>query len=164
MRRMQGKNLWIAVVIVLLASACGSPEDAPGATDTPAASPTATADPEIPRLQNLYERLRESQAAIASIWETLAAGDQARCDTAITVIPPESISLHDTSPHASLWLGLREAAIAIDEASNLWQAECQQPRTVPPPDIVQAGVLAARRAGDRLDAVQTALQQLNGGS
>jgi hypothetical protein len=154
------RKLILAIsLFALILTACGddSSPDEPEPTATPAATVVPTLSPVLVDLQRDYERISESQAAILKIWEDLAANEQVQCGDYPTVLMPEDISSGADSVYASLVDLLRSAAIDTAHAIDLWQAECLNPRTIIPPDVINEGRLAARSAGDALREAQTQL-------
>ncbi len=151
--------------IGLLLAGCGLMSEGDGGSEpspTQIPSPTATAPPtESPirlRLQDQYERLTEAQRAILAVWESLAAGGEVRCGEYPVVPAPSSISASGDAAYETLAALLRRAAIEAEHAVQLWQAECTNPRPVPPPDVVREGRLAASAAGDALAEAQRLLR------
>jgi len=150
----------IALGIVMLA-ACGSddsaaPTNSPTGTHEPSPTPEtvieprATLSPVLLHLQQDYENLSVAHEAMTAIWESLATGGTAQCGDYPALVTPDSISAEDDPSLESLAAALRQAAVELDTSLNLWQGECTKPRTNPAPDVIQAGRLAARSAGDSL--------------
>ena len=69
-------------------------------------------------------------------------------------ISPDALTSDDP-----ISLTLQQAAIEIQTAVNLWQAECQNPRPQPPPDVIDRGIRAALAAGTALDGASAAMSQ-----
>jgi hypothetical protein len=163
---------WIRTMIflsllVLALAACGSngshdsqrstadPGPANGSgEDTPF---PATLSPAAVHLQRDYESLRESRQKISDIWEGLATGTQVRCGEYPDVMSPETLTAEGDPALEPLATLLHSAAIDIDEAINLWKAECTRPRANPSPDVIDKGRLAVRAAGDALNQAQELL-------
>lgn len=155
---------WIpALLILLLLSACG--DDKPNddkSESTPANTPTMQieATPTLTnelreQLESTYSILSEAQAQIETVWSDLQAGRTVDCAAALNQqISPDALSSDDP-----ISLTLQQAAIEIQTAVNLWQAECQNPRPQPPPDVIDRGIRAALAAGTALDAASVALSQ-----
>ncbi len=142
------------VVLTLLVAglaACGSADDKkPSPTTTPPGTPAL-----LPDLQQQYTALVEAQQAIGQVWEALATGQQAQCGDYPEVVNPATISAGDDDRLQPLADLLHRAAISLNQAVDLWKAECLKPRANPSPDVIDQGRLAARAAGDALhDAEQ----------
>lgn len=151
--------------MMLVLAACGGdtsspPESTPDVTETPPTS--ATLSPVLVALQRDYERISESQAAILTVWEDLAADSQVQCGTYPEMVSPEGISAEGDAAYTELANLLRSAALDTAHAIELWQAECLNPRAVIPPDVIDEGRLAARSAGDALHEAQTLLEAIQG--
>ncbi len=155
---------WIpALLILLLLSACGDDkpnddksESTPATTPTMqiAATPTLT-DELREQLESTYSILSEAQAQIETVWTDLQADRTVDCASALKQqVSPDALSSDDP-----ISLILQQAAIEIQTAVNLWQAECQNPRSQPPPDVIDRGIRAALAAGTALDAASVALSQ-----
>jgi hypothetical protein len=146
--------LWIAL------TGCGSDSDRPVDTSQPSPPPTdtapATLDADRQQYLDQYERLQIAQRAISGVWEGLARGEQVQCGDTPDYPAPESItSSNDTQ--AALADHLQGAAIAINDAVNLWRAECRNPRPTIPPDVIDEGRFLTRAAGDDLRAASDLL-------
>ncbi|MBN1203058.1 MAG: hypothetical protein JXJ20_14505 [Anaerolineae bacterium] len=158
-------SLVIVVLLALVLVACAGDSDdsdstqEPAPDQTPGSVPAGTLSPVYVHLQRDYETLLDSHRAISAIWEALAAGEQAQCGEYPDVLPPESISAEDDPAFETLADLLRRAAIGIEEAANLWRAECTYTRSNPPQDVINEGLLAVRGAGDLLEQAE---QQLSG--
>lgn len=161
----QRTRLFILIASLLCAlalAACGDSDsnDTPDTpTDTPASTsvPVITIVPSYPRLQSQYEALTAAHQAAAAIWEGLASGQQVQCGEPVEVPAPESITIPDDPALADIGEYLRAAAIDLDRAAGLWQAECNHPREVIPPETINEGRIAVRAAGDALRAAETRL-------
>jgi hypothetical protein len=142
---------WMYVIIVLglvLAACGGDDSEQPTADNTPNTVPTLS--PIYVNLQRNYEQLQASHQAITGIWEGLATNEQIQCGSYPDVIAPETITAEDNASYQPLADLLRQAAIDLEQAINLWKAECTNPRTNPPPSVIDEGRLTARAAGDSL--------------
>jgi hypothetical protein len=118
---------------------------------------SATVSPAAVHLQRDYESLRESHQKISDVWESLAIGTQVQCGDYPDVMSPETITAEGDPAFEPLATLLHSAAIDIDEAINLWKAECTRPRANPSPDVIDKGRLAVRAAGDALNQAQELL-------
>ncbi len=150
---MPGKRFiaWIACgLVITLVAACGtdSKPPAPAPSDT-APPPSATLSPSLVRLQRAYEMLSESQKSINAVWEGLAHGEEIQCGASLDALQPENIT-SDDSAYDPLVSTLRQAAVSINQAVDLWQAECANPRPTIPASVIDQGRLAVRAADDAL--------------
>lgn len=144
--------------VLVLAACSGDDEPEKPATAQP---PTATAIPVTvqPTLstelrlaaEGQYEQLRQLHVQMETIWDALLKGETAQCGEIYNVLSPEFVS-------ADL-VELRRAAIELENAVLLWQAECENPRSQPPPDVIDRGVLMVRAAGDALALVEQTLKE-----
>ncbi|MCQ3932303.1 MAG: hypothetical protein DPW16_17780 [Chloroflexi bacterium] len=160
------RRIWIpALLILLLLSACG--DDKPTddqSTSTPEAAPTVEIEVTLfptltdelrEQLESTYSVLSEAQAQIEKVWSDLQAGRTVECAAELKPqISPDALSSDD-----SISLTLQQAAIEVQTAVNLWQAECQNPRPQPPPEVIDRGIRAALAAGTALDAASASLSQ-----
>ncbi len=153
----------IILLFVIAVAACDSADSTPDPTPiaTDPAIP-ATQSPVLVELQRDYERISASQTEILTIWEKLAANEQVQCGEYPPVVDPASISAEDDTTHQPLAELLQQAAVDVERAINLWQAECLNPRPVPPPDVVDEGRFAARSAGDSLREAADLLTGIQG--
>ena len=141
------KLLLVLSVVVLLLAACGSDDDSPAPAETSApANDTSIST----RLARDYESLNVAYQTIGNVWEGLASGEQVQCGTYPEAPAPEDISAGDDDALQPLADLLKQAAIELQSAINLWQAECNNPRTTIPPDVIDEGRLSVRAAGDTL--------------
>ncbi|MBL1136894.1 MAG: hypothetical protein HND46_16430 [Chloroflexi bacterium] len=160
------RRIWIrTLLIILILSACGdekptddksksTPETAPTVEIEVTPFPTLT-DELREQLESTYSVLSEVQAQIETVWSDLQAGRTVDCAAALKQqISPDALSSDDP-----ISLILQQAAIEVQTAVNLWQAECQNPRPQPPPDVIDRGIRAALAAGTALDAASVALSQ-----
>jgi len=147
---------WLLIVCMITACTSEEPKKTPvPATTTATATPFVT--PELPvdvrlAIEPLYENLWQAYQQMSATWEGLAAGEQSQCGTAYTGLAPEMIS----GEH-NLYQTLRQAAIDLEEAAQLWQAECENPRSNVPQNIIDQGVLHVRAANDKLILIEEAL-------
>jgi hypothetical protein len=139
-------------------TACGDDESP---TKTPEETSPATLSPVYLHLQQDYERLDTAHTAITTIWEGLAAGEDAQCGDYPDMPAPDSITSEGETAFDDLAGLLRQAAIDTQKAVDLWRAECQNPRTTPSNSVISDGLLAARTAGDALEAAQEILLDSN---
>lgn len=160
------RPIWIpALLILLLLSACGDDrptDDQP--KSTPATAPTVeievTPFPTLTdelreQLESTYSVLSEAQAQIETVWSDLQAGRTVECAAELKPqMSPDALVGDDP-----ISLTLQQAAIEVQAAVNLWQAECQNPRPQPPPEVIDRGIRAALAAGTALDAASVALSQ-----
>ncbi len=143
------RYLLLFILLALILIACGGDsedeENAILSTLTPTAEDQSapTLDPALREtLEFQYEALRQSQEQIETVWQDLQAGQPVSCTTIVEVnVPPEAVTGMDA---------LFRAAVEIDRAVGLWEAECQNPRPHPPPEIIDQGLRAALAAGDAL--------------
>ncbi len=160
------RRMWIpALLILLILSACGDntsndnkPESTPPNTPTieieVTSLPTLT-DELREQLESTYNILSEAQAQIEAVWSDLQAGRTVDCAAELKPqISPDALTSDDP-----ISLTLQQAAIEIQTAVNLWQAECQNPRPQPPPDVIDRGIRAALAAGTALDGASAAMSQ-----
>jgi len=144
-----------ALALAVALAACGGSDAGAPRTPTPTEAPASTApptgSPARDALARQYERLRDAHRAIGPVWESLAAGGQVRCGAPIQALSPAAISAEGDPALASAAGHLRDAAVALDGAARLWQAECANPRPQPPADVINRGRLAVRDAGAALD-------------
>lgn len=144
---------WLIALGLVLAACGGDDGEQESATPTPSAAVRAA-------LQTDYDALLEAQQAVGDIWETLGTGGQVTCGEMPAVISPESISAQGDPTLEPLAEVLRQAAVRVQNALDLWQAECLNPRAQPAPDVIDRGRLAARSAGDALHEAQQLLAGL----
>jgi len=162
----------LLILTILTLTACSSDDSYSQPRSTPAPEPTdsngettsgpATASPIAVHLQHDYESLRESHQKISDIWEGLATGKQVRCGDYPDVMSPETITAEGDAAFEPLATLLHGAAIDIDQAINLWKAECAKPRANPSPDVLDRGRLVVRSAGDALNQAEKLLADLQG--
>ncbi len=162
--RQWGMGLACGILIVALAACGGSDDSGPArdATSTPTPSPIATQSPARVHLQRDYELLSQSHQDVSAIWEGLATGEQIQCGTSLDILQPEAITSEDDSAQGPLADVLRQAAIDLNRAADLWRAECANPRTTIPASVIDQGRLAVRSAGDALKTAQGLLGGLQG--
>jgi hypothetical protein len=147
--------LMLSLLVAGLA-ACGSTDDSK--KDTP---PTSAGVPALlSDLQQQYTALRETQQAIGQIWEALATGQAAQCGEYPEVLNPATISAGSDKSLQPLADLLHRAAVSLNQAVDLWKAECLKPRANPTPEIIDQGRLAARAAGDALNDAEDQLTAL----
>ncbi len=156
----------LIVLSLLVLAACGSHKEKPKgeqtptrtiATEAPAGDSPSTRSPVYDRLRRDYESLRTSHQAISAVWEALADNQQVQCGTYPEVLNPDSIQADSDAAAQELSGLLRRAAIGIDQAVELWKAECLNPRSNPSPDVIQEGLTITRTVGDALDQAQALL-------
>lgn len=172
MRPVRWTRTVLFILLVLTLTACGSDgarhqprsTPAPGPIDNSDGHPSfpATVSPVAVRLQHAYESLRESHQTMSDIWEGLATGQQVRCGDYPAVISPETITSEGDASFEPLATLLHSAAIDVDQAINLWKAECAKPRANPSPDVINQGRFIVRSAGDALDQAEKLLADLQG--
>lgn len=98
------------------------------------------------RLESQYESLRVAQGEIEQLWRDLKAGLDVTCSLEFsTLLSPALITGEDALAGA-----LYAAALDLNQAFQLWQAECQHPRPQVPDEIIDQGLRLALAAGDRL--------------
>jgi hypothetical protein len=158
--------LILGIILVAQAAACDNSDTDGGQTDpsrTPSATDSdlnATVSPVLVNLQRQYEEIRFAQKTISDIWEGLATGEQAQCGQYPDMTGPDAIIDDETGTFVELVDWLRRAAIETEKAVNLWKAECNNPRTVLPPDVIDQGRLASRAAGDALREAERLLAEI----
>jgi hypothetical protein len=103
-------------------------------------------------IEENYETLRQLHVEISGIWESLARGENVQCGTEFEIPTPGSFSSE---------MGQQLATIAAElrAASNRWVAECANPRADVPQEIIEAGLLEVRAAGDALREVESFLAE-----
>ena len=167
------RYIMLIIVLMLLITACGENTDdttkEPQPTATPqvdilASSPmpetdlslaTPTLDPQLrPTFEIQYDELQAAQIAIESVWSNLQVGESVACADELPFLPSPQ-NYEGEHPVADL---LYQAAVSLDTSYRLWTAECNNPRTQPPVDIINQGLLSALSAGDALQAVADILQ------
>jgi hypothetical protein len=161
------------VIVVVMIGACGGDDEENGdgeirPQNDEQPSPTLILTQEAPTEQTLteefapskrrqleqqYETLRQAQAAINNVWTDLQQGQEVACSTEIPLtIAPGAITDEDIVSQ-----NLRQAAVSIERSMNLWEAECQNPREVIPPEVINEGWLAAQSAADALGRAEDGL-------
>lgn len=146
----------LLILMLLTIAACGEAD--PQATELPpTTTDSATVSPALPvevrlDVEARYESLRQSHEQLSAIWEGLATGEQHPCTTEYEIIAPEMIA----GDHA-LYRTLQQAAIDLEQAAQLWEAECANPRPQVPQSIIDQGMLIVRAAGDSLLLIEQAL-------
>lgn len=153
---MKLKVLFLLMALITLG--CSTAQEAtpvPPQTEIPTDTPTPQSLDNTRRasLEIQYELLRQTQEQAATIWTDLQAGRAVPCTTTVEIpFSPSAITGDDSiSQH------LYQTALALQDAVALWEAECQNPRQQPPPDVIERGVLAALAAGDSLRQAQELL-------
>ncbi|HEX3053291.1 MAG TPA: hypothetical protein VHP83_21715 [Aggregatilineaceae bacterium] len=149
--------MWVVLPWLLL-TACGGDEESPSVTQTPLPPAINTQSPVFLRLQRNYEGLHDGLDAISEIWESLATGEEVQCGQYPASPSPESISAEGDPTYEALAERLRSAAIDLDTAINLWEAECKKTRAIPSLDVINQGLLAVGSAGDALREAENLLQ------
>ena len=157
---------WIACgIMIMIGAACGTDSNTPAPLPSDTAPPTqpanATLSPALIRLQRDYEMLSESQNNISAVWEGLAHGEQIQCGDSLDTLQPENIT-GDGSTLDPLVAALRQAAVSINQAVELWQAECTNPRATIPTSVIDQGRLAVRSADDSLREAENLLGSIQG--
>jgi hypothetical protein len=158
-------RFWIpALFILLILTGCGEDENNKPSDPTPEITPTTEievtpaptlSDAERQQLEASYSILSEAHTQIEGIWSDLQAGQSVECATPLNPqISPDGLAGEDVISQT-----LQQAAIEIETAVNLWQAECQNPRPQPPADVIDRGVRAALAAGQALEAASELLRQ-----
>ncbi len=149
---MRAKTIYLLGVLILLA-ACGNGSKPKPQNETPAPTrpPFATLSPVYLHLQRDYETLHDAHEAISDVWENLADNQQVACGQMLSSPDPDGISAEGDEDYEPLVTLLRNAAIDINEAVRLWQAECTRPGQQPSPDTISQGLLHVRAAGDSLN-------------
>jgi len=155
------------LLLLLVLAACGGDENKenksdnkgtdlprPTATISTSENETLTLDPaQRSLLEGQYERLRQSQSQIEGIWTDLRNGNEVSCATELEF----PLSPSDVIGSDSISLALFDAAIELERAFGLWQAECDNSRSQPSADVIDDGVRAALAAGDKLRDVEALL-------
>lgn len=101
-----------------------------------------------------FEQLRQLHTSMDAIWGAISRGETAQCGTQYEIISPERFS--DDQP---IGIELRTAAVELADAVRLWQAECENPRTEIPPDVIDRGVRMVLTAGDALREAEQLLSE-----
>lgn len=141
------------LVVVVLIAACGKGSETEPQKDesAPTQPPYATLSPIYLHLQRDYETLHDAHEAISDVWESLADNKQVACGQISSLPDPDGISAEGEAAYEVLAALLRDAAIDINEAGHLWQAECARPGQQPSPETISQGLLSVRAAGDSLN-------------
>lgn len=151
---MKLKILLLLIVLSSFGCTLAQDDNTPVPTHTAAPSPSPT-PPSLDRtrraaLEVQYELLRQTQEQIVGVWQDLQAGQSVACTPSIEMpFSPSAITGED-----EISLLLFQAALAVQDAVSLWDVECQNPRSQPPADVIERGVLAALAGGDVLFLVQ----------
>jgi hypothetical protein len=152
------KQSAVFLVLLVILAACGSNEAEPP-TVTPAPPPTPTEDviPVEDRLaiETNYETLRQLHAEISGIWEALARNENAQCGTEFPIMP----SREDLTGYGEISDHLLRAASELRAAGIRWESECANPRENVPQQVIEAGLLEVRAAGDALREVESFLAE-----
>lgn len=152
------------VLVTLFISACGDDDsdgDEATATRNVTAIPTvslAPATPTIPpdrrpTLETGFDELQTTQETIAGIWSGLQSGEEVSCADELPEFGLPQAYEGDDAVSALLF----SAAAHLDTAYRLWEAECQNPRSQPPPEIIDQGLREALSAGDDLKDAEAIL-------
>jgi hypothetical protein len=140
--------------LAFLATACtGEAETPPPTHEQIAPSPPPTLDLNR-RLawEEALESLRQLEARLSELWETLATGGTVACG--------EDYPLSDINQWGGdfpVEVHLATAAQALNRAIELWLLECNQPRPQVPPEIIGAARLQLKAAQDALSQAEGAL-------
>lgn len=156
------KRLLCLVVMMLMLAACDDQDDKDKRATLPAPPVTVDTTLEIPgipqeiraTLEESYEALRQRQTAIEEVWARLQRDDTVGCDEALPEMHSPQIYAGDDAVSERLF----DAAVHIANAYQLWEAECQNPRTQPPGTVIDEGLREALSAGDDLREAQSILQ------
>lgn len=150
------------MLLILILAACADSRaehtpQPPPLTATPTIPPT---DPEaLAQLQQQHARLKASHGQVAAIWEALAVGQNVPCSAPLQTVDPASVTLLDDPVLHETSALLRDAAVDLNQAANLWRAECTHPRTTIPADVIDRGRLASRAAGAALSEAERLLAE-----
>ena len=145
----------VCVLGLLIISACGGDDsdvNEATATRNVTAVPTLTSAtpsiaPEVrPTLEAEFDELRTAQETITGIWSSLQNGEEVSCADELPEFGlPQAYQRDDVVSDL-----LFSAAVHLDTAYRLWEAECQNPRSQPPPEVIDQGLREALAAGDDL--------------
>lgn len=162
------KHLILGLLLILMLVACGGDDNEDDSkaieTNIPIATETlSTTEIESPTLdpvqrtmlEGQYELLRQSQSHIEGIWTDLRIGNEVSCATELQF----SLSPDDITGSDPVSVALFDAAVELETAYGMWQAECDNNRSQPPADVIDGGVRAALAAGDKLDDAEDLLSQ-----
>ena len=134
----------LSLVLVVVGMACSSDEKpTPNVPETLPiiTTPTITLDQRL-YLESQFSTLQVAQRRIEGIWQDLQAGRQVLCAAWEEArIPPASVQGDD-----EISIALFQAASDIETAILIWEAECDNPRLQPPPEIIDRGLRAALAA------------------
>ncbi len=150
---------WILLFIVCVTLAACSDDEKPGPTNTPPAATATQASPTLSvetrqAYENDFELLRQLHTQMDAVWGAISRGETAQCGTEYNTLSPERFS--GDHPIAR---ELRTAAVELADAVRLWQAECENPRTDIPADILDRGLRMVLTAGDALSEAELLLSQ-----
>ncbi|MCI0709687.1 MAG: hypothetical protein L0154_05935 [Chloroflexi bacterium] len=157
--------LTLIMFCVLVISACGDDDsDGDGATATrnvtavptvSLAPATPTIPPDIrPTLETGFDELQTAQETIAGIWSSLQSGEEVSCADELPEFGLPQAYQGDDAVSVLLF----SAAAHLDTAYRLWEAECQNPRSQPPAEIIDQGLREALSAGDDLKDAEAILE------
>lgn len=147
---------WILFLLLILLAAC-SDDEKPGATRTPPAITATQAPPTLSvetrqTYEDGFELLRQLHTQMDAVWGAISRGETAQCGADYNTLSPERFS--DDHPIARQ---LRTAAVELADAVRLWQAECENPRTDIPADIIDRGLRMVLTAGNALSEAELLL-------
>jgi hypothetical protein len=146
---------WILLLMVCVILAACSNDEKPDPTRT---LPTATlAAPTLSvetrqSYEDGFEQLRQLHTQMDAVWGAISRGETAQCGTEYTTLSPEQFSEDHPIDRE-----LRTAAVELADAVRLWQAECENPRTEIPANIIDRGLRMVLTAGDALSEVELSL-------
>lgn len=139
-------------------------------TDTQPAPPTGTLaiegiEPSSPpptialeirsTLESNYDALRTAQVAIYEVWSALQENEAVSCSEELPfLLNPQEVNGED-----EISAKLYAAALQLQDAYRLWTAECADPRSQPPADVIGNGLRAALSADTHLNDAETLLTQ-----
>lgn len=144
----------ISATVSLMLVACGS-ESPSELAPTLTPIPIATESESMPlqdrlTLEQAYEDYRQQWVILDEIWQGLANGEDIACSDSPQIATPPSGS-------NAIYGELQIIADELRAASQLWETECQNPRSTVPQNIINDGVLMTRTASTALAKVEAFL-------
>lgn len=132
----------ILLVLVFLMVACSNEKNQPTNTPEIIASPTLSAETRQ-NYEQQFESLRQLHTSMDGVWGAISRGEKVQCGEEYPLIAPEQVE-------QPIERELYTAALELADAVRLWQAECENPRSNIPPDVIDRGLRMVLTAGDAL--------------